>query len=310
MKNKCLVLGGAGFIGSHIAQMLVDNDYDVRIFDLSKSRLSNNLMSKVDFVEGDFFKFDNWRNVLKDIDYVFHNIHSTIPGTSNNNPVFDVETNVIGNLRFFQQLKDYPVKKIIYSSSGGTIYGQPQILPIPETHPNTPISSYAITKLTIEKYLYYFKYHSDLDFVSLRYSNVYGPGQDPHGLLGAVTIFLNQISENQPVNVFGDGSIIRDYIYIDDAVRANLFSVEKETKSNVYNVGTGIGVSITELIQMIKEVTGKNITITHFEKRKGDVDTNVLDISRIKEEIGWRPTIDLREGIARIWAGMQSRRQH
>jgi UDP-glucose 4-epimerase len=261
MNKTCLVLGGAGFIGSHIAQTLVDNDYSVRIFDRSDVRLSHKLRSRIEFIKGNLFEFNNWPSVLKDVDYIFHNIHSTIPSTSNDNPIYDVETNVIGNLRFLLQLRDYPIKKIIYSSSGGSVYGQPAIVPIPETHPTDPISSYAITKLAIEKYLHYFKYHYGIDFVSLRYSNVYGIGQDPLGSLGAVTIFLKQIKENKAINIFGNGSVIRDYVYIDDASRANLNAIQKELKSNIYNVGTGVGTSIKELLKLIKEVTGKSFVL-------------------------------------------------
>ena len=304
MKNICLVLGGAGFLGSHIAQRLLDNDYSVRVFDLSSSRLNFQLSKQVEFIEGNYFTFSHWQKVLKDVDYIFHNIHSTIPSTSNIDPVYDVETNIVGNLRFFQQLKDFKIKKIVFSSSGGTIYGQPQISPIPESHPTNPISSYAITKLAIEKYLYYFKYQYGLNFVSLRYSNVYGPGQDPNGQLGAVTIFLKQLKDGKAVNIFGDGSVVRDYLYIDDASRANLFSILKQTKSNIYNVGTGVGTSLNELLELIREVTGKDMTINHFEKRSCDVDTNVLDISRIKHELGWQPETSLREGIAREWGNI------
>lgn len=299
--TTCLVLGGVGFIGSHIAELLVKNGYYVRIFDKATVETGHNSLRNIEYIKGDFFTFSDWGNVLRGVDYVFHNICTTIPKTSDENPIFDIETNVVGNVRFLREIADGKIRKLVFSSSGGTIYGEPGTIPIPETHPTNPITSYGISKLSVEKYLHYFNHHCGLDSVSLRYANAYGPGQNPRGMVGAVAIFLRLLMEGKPVTVFGDGSVVRDYVYIDDIARANLYAIQKETSSKVFNVGTGKGTSLNELIQMISEVTGRKMVVNYASERSGDVSANVLDISLIRQELNWEPEIDLREGIARVW---------
>jgi len=298
--TTCLVLG-AGFIGSHIAELLVKKGYQVKIFDISFDSVDNGLIKAAECFKGDFCNYIGWKEVLHGVDYIFHNICTTIPKTADDDPVRDIETNVISNVRLFKELINSGIKKIIFSSSGGTIYGEPAILPISEEHPSDPISSYAISKLSIEKYLHYFRYHYGLDYVSLRYSNAYGIGQNPFGMLGAVTIFIRRLVDRQPITVFGDGSIVRDYIYVDDIARANLCVMQGQTRHESYNVGTGVGISIRDLIALIFRVTGMSTEVNYLNKRSNDVSKNILDISLIKQELDWAPEIDLEDGILRIW---------
>lgn len=304
MKETCLILGGAGFIGSHIAEILLKNGFTVRLFDRINRLPRHLLHERIQLIEGDFLNFSQWDSLLKDVDYIFHNLSTTIPSTSDNDPVFDIQTNVIGNVRFLHEVIKHKVKKIIFSSSGGTIYGNKPI-PITEKSPTDPICSYGISKLSMEKYLHYFFFHHNLDYVSLRYSNVYGPGQDPGGMLGAVTIFLSHMIQSKPVTIFGDGNIIRDYIYISDIQWANLLALKHTTPNHIYNVGTGIGTSINELIAMIVKITGLKAVINRVPARREDVSANVLDISLIKNDLGWRPKVTLQEGIAMLWSEMQ-----
>jgi UDP-glucose 4-epimerase len=221
MSNICLVLGGGGFIGSHIAEMLVRNGYTVRVFDRVNTLPCHLKPCKIELVQGDYCSFSDWGTVLKDVDYVFHTLSTTIPSTSDKDPIYDIQTNVIGTIGLLNEVIRHNIKKFIFSSSGGTIYGHKPV-PIAETSATDPICSYAISKLSVEKYLGYFNYHYGLNYVSLRYSNAYGIGQDPKGMVGAVTIFLELMMRGKPITVFGDGNIIRDYIYIDDVQRANL----------------------------------------------------------------------------------------
>lgn len=308
MKKVCLILGGAGFIGSHIADILKKNGYVARVFDCV-DKLPPLLEDKsAELVQGDFFNFTQWDTLLKDVDYVFHSLSTTIPSTSDSDPVYDIQTNVIGNVRFLNEAVKHNIRKFIFSSSGGTIYGRKPV-PIAETSSTDPICSYAISKLSLEKYLHYFNYHYGLDYVSLRYGNVYGPGQNPSGMLGAITVFLAKMLKGETITVFGDGNIIRDYIYIDDIQQANLLVLQNETPGHIYNVGTGIGTSINELIKMISQVTGLKAVVNRVPARKDDVPANVLDISLIKKDTGWEPGVTLKDGIARLWKDMQEKAQ-
>jgi UDP-glucose 4-epimerase len=306
MSNVCLILGGAGFIGSHIADILLRNGYTVRIFDRVNTLPVHLPAGKIEVVQGDYLSFPDWGTVLQDVDYVFHTLSTTIPSTSDKDPIFDIQTNVIGNVRFINEVKKHNIKKFIFSSSGGTIYGH-KPAPIAETSATDPICSYAISKLSVEKYLGYFNYHHGLDYVSLRYSNVYGIGQDPKGMLGAVTIFLELMMRGETITVFGDGNTIRDYIYIDDVTRANLLVLINKADNHIYNVGTGVGTSINELIKLISQVTGLKARINYVVARRTDVPANVLDISRITNDIGWAPDITLKEGISRLWKNLQDK---
>lgn len=299
-------MGGAGFIGSHIAEILVNNGYTVRVFDRN-DRLPGHLAHDgIELVQGDYFNFSQWHSLLQDVDSVFHTLSTTIPSTSDKDPVYDIQTNVIGNVRFLNEAVKHKIRKIIFSSSGGTIYGRKSV-PISETSATDPICSYAISKLSVEKYLYYFNFHHGLDYVSLRYSNVYGLGQDPGGMLGAVTIFLSLMMQGKPVTIFGDGSIIRDYIHISDIQRANLLSLMHSTPNHIYNVGTGIGTSINELVNLISQITGLKAKIDRMPVRRDDVPANVLDFSLIKKDLGWEPVVTLKEGIAMLWKDLKER---
>jgi len=306
MSQTCLVIGGAGFIGSHIAYALLENGYRVKIFDQLCNMANPFPIHKVEIIQGDYYNCKEWELILKNVDFIFHNISTTIPFTSNQDLIYDIETNVLGNIRFLNEVIKHPIKKFVFSSSGGTIYGNPKVLPIAESAPNNPISSYAITKLIIEKYLNYYNYHYGLDYASLRYSNVYGIGQNPKGMLGAITVFLTSLVKGEPITVFGDGNTIRDYVYIDDIVRANLLVAEGKASEHIFNVGTGVGVSINELIGSIEQVTGIKCKVNYAMARECDVIANILDRSLIKNEFGWEPKTTLKEGIYILWKHLSS----
>ena len=297
--TTCLVMGGNGFIGSHITDMLVENGYNVKVFDRKMDK--NNFTNKqFEFFKGDILNEDDLKRAIVDVDYIFHYIGLTIPQNSIENPLWDNE-NVRASIKLFELAKDYNVKKIIFPSSGGTVYGEPETDLIAENHPKNPINPYAISKFSIEKYLYYFYSTYGLDYTVFRYSNPYGPRQNPHGKMGLIPVILQMIKSNKRPEIFGDGSAIRDYLYIEDACKVNLMTIQKTTKHKIFNVGSGTGYSVNEILKKVINITGKNISPLYTESRIGDVSRIILDISRIENEMKWKPLIDIDSGIERTW---------
>ena len=301
--TRCVILGGNGFIGSHLAEGLVKAEYDVTIFDNFKRGTKNldAIIDKINIIKGDFWNEDDVCDALKEVDFLFHYISTTTPATATKNPIYDIESNIIGSVKLFQNAVMNNVKKIIFSSSGGTIYGDTTGVPMKETDPLNPINPYAISKLTIEKYLHYFNQTYGMDYTILRYSNPYGERQNPLGKQGVIPIFLNKIKHGEQPVIYGDGSMVRDYIYVKDAIDATLAILEKKTNEKVFNVGSGKGTSLNELINIMSGVTGHKITPDYIENCAAYISKIELDISRIQKETGWRQTTDLQEGIRKTW---------
>ncbi|KKR12043.1 MAG: UDP-glucose 4-epimerase [Candidatus Wolfebacteria bacterium GW2011_GWC2_39_22] len=304
-KPKALVLGADGFIGSNlIKSLLKDKKYSVRGFDLFKDGQSRNLedvSNDIEIFAGNFLNREDIRNALIDVDYVFHFISLTTPGSSYNDPLMDVDTNIRGTIALLDECADAKVKKIIFPSSGGSIYGNNGKEFLDENDSTNPISPYAISKLTIEKYLEYYRVHRGLNYLILRYANPYGAGQNVVGSQGIIPIFLNLVMHGKPITIFGDGENVRDYIYIDDAIEITKRIFDKTTEHRVYNLGSGKGASINDVIDIIKEVTGKKIETNNELERSADVKRVVLNIDRIANEIGDLSTVNLREGIEKTW---------
>ena len=298
-----LVLGGAGFIGSHIIDALISKGHAVKIFDLPNIGKHNLLqcMDSIEIYEGDFSNTHELAHALTGVDVVIHLICTTLPGSSNENPVYDVDTNVIGTLNLLDEALKKGVKKIIFASSGGTVYGIPQQLPTPETHPTNPICSYGISKLTIEKYLALYQRLYGLDYTVLRLGNPYGERQRISGVQGAIAVFLGNVLFNRPITIWGDGTVSRDYFHISDLVSAVMCGVEMDHPSKIYNIAGGSAHSLNEILSIIQEVTGEKPDIRFTPARALDVPVNCLDISRAQSELGWKPIISLKEGIARSW---------
>lgn len=304
----CLVLGGAGFIGSHIVDALLLRGHKVRVFDRSRidTRNLTRSMTQIEFLSGDFNNESDIAEALKNIDTVIHLVSTTIPSTSNCNPVYDSATNIAGTVRMLTLAKDAGVRKIVFASSGGTVYGEPLQLPIPETHPNNPICSYGITKLAIEKYLHLFYHLYELDYSILRIANPYGERQNPNGGLGAVTVFLWKVLRGEPITVWGNGEIERDYFYISDLVSAFVRVIEDTPPSRIYNIGSGRAYSLNEIINTIQSITGKNVLVNYTPARKLDVPVNYLDISRAQKELSWNPTATLEQGLGKTLTWLET----
>jgi UDP-glucose 4-epimerase len=300
---NCLVLGGAGFIGSHLVDALVAEGHFVRVFDLPNVTLHNlqQSMDSIEIVHGDFENIAAVLPLLDSIDVVVHLVSTTLPGTSNANPGYDMETNVVGTIRLLEEAAKRGVRKIVFPSSGGTVYGIPQFLPISEDHPTNPICSHGIGKLAIEKYLALFNHMYGLDYTVLRFGNPYGPRQRIRSVQGAIAVFLGHVLQNENITIWGDGSVRRDYFFISDLVSACIRAIKSETSSKVFNIASGESVSLNEILSIIEEITGRVPKVTYHLPRKLDVAVNCLDVTRAQRELHWNPEIPLKEGIARTW---------
>lgn len=303
-----LILGGAGFIGSHIIDALHYCGHNIRVFDrknLDKRNIAG-LLDRLEIVEGDFLNEEDVSHALTDVDVAIHLIGTTLPKSSNDNPIYDIESNVCGTLRFLKLARDKGVRKIVFASSGGTVYGLPRILPIPESHRTEPICSYGITKLIIEKYLHLYHHLYGLDYTVLRIANPYGTRQDPTSGQGVISTFLWRIFRGERIEIWGDGSVGRDYLYISDLVKAFTKVTECDTPSKVYNIGSGQVHTLREVLDVIRAVTGNAPIVTYKSIRKLDVPVNYLDASRARSELGWEAEVGLEEGIARTWEGLKA----
>ena len=305
LKN-ILILGGSGFIGTNLILDLIDKDINIHVYDINSSKIITQLKeeNKIKLIVGNFVTERNFDKLLENIDCIIHLIHTTIPFTSNKNIIYDVESNLISSLKLFEAAVKSRVKKIIFISSGGTIYGNVEnCIPIKEESRTEPLSSYGIVKLAIEKYLKLLTNSSNTKFVILRPSNPYGGISYHTGeLLGLINIALLKTKRNGLLTIWGNGSNIRDYIHVSDLTNAIIKSIFiKQNKNFIINIGAGITKSILEVLDLIEDVTGKKLDVRFIDSRKVDINYNVLDIKKSFELIQWKPLIKIEVGIRRTW---------
>ena len=301
---RALVLGGGGFIGSHLVTALLAQGARVRVLERPYRLRSPGLPEHpaLEWLEGDFGNTQDIHRALADMDIVFHLVSTTQPQSSNDDPAFDVSSNLLATLNLLDQLREKKNTALVFVSSGGTVYGRPQQTPIPETHPTEPTCSYGIVKLAIEKYLALYRLLHGLDYRVLRVANPYGPGQEANRAQGAVGTFLSRVVHDEPIEVWGDGSVVRDYLYISDTISALLQVARYQGEERIFNIGSGGGHSIREIISAIEEVTGKTARVRYTAARKFDVPVSVLDIKRAQNELGWQPRTHLNEGLRLTYA--------
>lgn len=299
--ERVTVLGGLGFMGSHVCRELINRGHAVRIFDkVGASDVQvKDFESHVEIRGGDVSRPDDVLNAISDTDVVINLIHTTVPGSSMKDPSFDITSNVVAAAAWLQRLGQTRVRKILYVSSGGTVYGVPEIVPITEDHPTNPICSYGITKLAIEKYTAMYAKIFDVDYCLLRPSNVYGPGQQLHIGQGVVGVLANRALNGERLDVWGSGDDQRDYLFIDDFVRAVMALVVYQGSQRVFNVSSGRGHSVNEILSILRKQLTTFPEVAHVQERGFDVPVNVLDRSRIRAETDWQPSVDLEAGIAR-----------
>ena len=296
-----ILFGAAGFIGKNLIIRLVQNKNNKFILvDKSKSYFSdimNYLTPNTVIKEEEFSEKLEFDRLLEGQDVVYHLVSTTVPTTSNQHIVQELKVNVLATVNLLEACNRCGVKKVIFFSSGGTVYGKNAICPIKEETPSYPISSYGLQKVSIEKLLYLYGYMYNLDYRIIRLSNPYGPYQRPNGIQGAVTTFTYRALKNEKIVVYGDGSVVRDFIYIEDAIKAILNIVNEESEHRIFNIGCGYGTSIKELLETIRCVLGKELDILYMPQRKVDVPENYLDISRYENRYGRLNATSLQDGI-------------
>jgi len=294
---KVLVTGGAGFIGSHLVDRLVQEGHEVIIVDnlVTGKRRNINRAAR-------FYKLDvqSWR-----LERVFRNERPNVVmhlaaqmdvRKSVEDPMFDAQVNILGTLNVLQQAVKHGVRKVVFSSSGGAIYGEQEMYPAPESHATKPMSPYGLSKLCGEQYLSYFQRSSGLQVVSLRYANVYGPRQDPEGEAGVVAIFIQKMLNNEQAVINGNGRQTRDFVFVEDVVEANLAVMGQDTQGT-YNVGTGVETSINDLFRILIQHTGSTCKEVHGPGKKGEQARSVIDSTRLRHELSWDPKADLSDGL-------------
>ncbi|NIT13837.1 MAG: NAD-dependent epimerase/dehydratase family protein, partial [Candidatus Dadabacteria bacterium] len=307
---KILQTGGAGFIGSWVADSFIEQGHEVLIIDDMSSGDESNINRKAQFVHCDIRDIKMLSQVFMDFkpDIVDHHAAQINVRASVDDPVNDADINIIGSLNLLEQCRLHGVSRFIFASTGGAIYGEPDKLPAAEDTDPMPISPYGASKYAVEKYLNYYHIVYGLQYVALRYSNVYGPRQNPHGEAGVIAIFCNKILANEPCIIFGDGTQTRDYVYVSDVARANLLALSAD--SGCYNIGTGVETSVLELCDLLSiSVLDYDVKIQHTQARDGEVQSICLDNSFSKSRLGWSPEINIKEGIQGTWNWFLENRQ-
>ncbi|WP_423414768.1 NAD-dependent epimerase/dehydratase family protein [Hyphomicrobium sp. B1] len=309
-----LILGGAGFIGKHVAYELARSGASVRIADRTPiaGRLPDDIASRISFQRCDLSCAD-WDDLIASACVIYHFAWSSIPASANEDIIKDVGANVIPTLKLLEAIKRRQphAPRLIFASSGGTVYGIPDEVPIPETHKLCPITGYGAGKAAVELYISTYRALYDLDIRTVRLANPFGAGQNVSTGQGAATTFLQLAISEKPITIWGDGRVIRDYIYISDAV-AGILAVagtEKSAKFWTYNIGSGVGISLNEIIHELEAELGRKLQVTHRCGRAFDVPTNILDISATTATCGWRPRLSFGEGLRRTLQDLQHQKE-
>lgn len=293
--KSILVTGGAGFIGSHIVDIYLNAGYEVIVVDNLLTGKTENINSAAKFYQIDLLD-DELESVFKEhkISAINHHASQIDVRKSVEDPVYDATVNIIGLLKLLQLSVKYKAEKIIFASSGGVVYGEPEYLPVDISHSLNPISPYGASKLASELYIKIYKQLYDLDYSILRYANVYGPRQDPYGEAGVVAIFIEKLINNEKLVIYGDGNQLRDYIYVGDVAKLNLESVSLRG-SAIINVGTGIGTSVNELSDLLISLMNKNTGKQFKPKRVGELEKIYLKCEN--NTLNWKPKTSLSKGL-------------
>jgi UDP-glucose 4-epimerase len=305
---KYIVFGGSGFIGSTIVDRLLRDGHELRVFQRSLSEPYRKFEKneKVEWVTGDLQSSHDVTNAMVGCDAVVHLVSTTLPKSSNDDPIYDVQTNIVGTLQMLDAMVECNISRIVFISSGGTIYGNPSYLPIDEKHPTEPLVSYGITKLAVEKYLQLYRSLHGIQAVSLRVSNPYGERQRIKTAQGAVGIFINNAIKGIPINIWGDGNVVRDYIHVADVANAFAQALNYTGDTGVFNISTGVGVSLNQLLESLEGVLGFSIERNYLPSRSFDVPTNVLSNDLARDELGWSPSVSMHNGLARTCEWMKN----
>jgi UDP-glucose 4-epimerase len=297
---RILVTGGAGFIGSHVADRFVELGHEVAVFDNLSSGRREFVNAKARLVEGDLTDAGAIERCVAAFkpEVVDHHAAQIDVRHSVDDPIFDARTNVLGGIALLQSCTRHGVRKFIYASTGGALYGEGRSLPATEEHPVNPESPYGVSKHTLEHYLYLWKLLHGLEYTVLRYPNVYGPRQNPHGEAGVNAIFIGLMLAGARPRIFGTGEQVRDYLYVGDVVEANALALELGS-GEMLNLGTGVGTSVNDIVRELNAILGTRIEPIHEPPRAGEVQRIYLDAARARKVLGWTPRVPFREGLTR-----------
>jgi UDP-glucose 4-epimerase len=296
---RVLLTGGAGFIGSHVAGHLLAWGHEVAVVDDLSSGKKENVPEGVSFYERDIR--DGCAEVFAEFgpEALCHQAAQMDVRRSVREPDFDAEVNVLGTLRLLENCVRYGAEKVVFASTGGAIYGEQREFPAPEDHQLYPVSPYGISKLAGERYLHFYHAQYGLSYAALRYANVYGPRQDPHGEAGVVAIFSGNLAAGRGSTIFGTGEQTRDYVYVEDVARANVLALEGEAPSGAYNIGTGVETSVNELYELLRDISGKDLPPMYGPAKPGEQLRSSVDPTAAGRALNWRPETDLATGLKR-----------
>lgn len=294
---KVLVTGGAGFIASHVVDLYVERGYEVVIVDDLSTGRQSNLNPEAKFYEIDI-RSPQLREIFENErpDAVNHHAAQMDVRRSVAEPILDADINILGSINLIECARTYGVKKFVYISTGGAVYGEPVYLPCDEAHPIDPICQYGASKHTVEHYLYMYHVNNDLNYAVLRYPNVYGPRQDPHGEAGVVAIFTGQMLSGEQVVINGDGEQERDFVHVADCAQANLLALTAED-SGIFNIGSGVGTTINQIYEVLREITGYKKDAVYGPAKLGETRRIFLDATRARDVLDWQASVNLKEGL-------------
>ncbi|MFH1968254.1 MAG: NAD-dependent epimerase/dehydratase family protein [bacterium] len=294
---KCLITGGAGFIASHLVDKLIEKGHKVAVIDNLSTGKKENLNSKADFHKADIqdAKISQIFKKTKP-DIVFHYAAQIDVRKSVENPVDSAKTNILGSLNILENCKKFRVKKIVFASTGGAIYGEAGIVPTPEDYTPQPLSPYGIEKFIVEHYLNFYKKEYNLDYLILRFANVYGPRQNSKGEAGVIAIFCDKILKGENPVINGDGKQTRDFVFVDDVVTANILGIKKN-KTGIFNIGTSKETDINTIFQKINKFFGSKYKEIHVPGKKGEQERSCLDFKNAQKLLGWKPKYNLDKGL-------------
>jgi UDP-glucose 4-epimerase len=300
---RCAVLGAGGFLGTNLCLALKGSVANLRGFGRRQS--FPGALRGVEWVEGDFTDTTSLATAISGCDVVFHLVNATTPASANIDKVADLEINVVGTLRLLEACRAEGVKRIVFVSSGGTVYGIPSQIPTPENAATAPITAYGISKLSIERYLALYEYLHGLEYRVLRLANPYGQYQTALKSQGVIAAFLRQVSRNEPIEIWGDGTVVRDYVYVDDVTQALRKAAIHSGPSRIFNIGSGHGKSLNEIVESINSVLKVSPTVVFRRGRSVDVPVSVLDTTLAQMELAWTPRIGFEDGLSRTWDWIQ-----